>query len=232
MIVVGIGVLLFLIGVVVPMVTKVFDRMNQKLPLPTEILMGITSFVNSYLLVFAVLIGLAVLAFTQWVKRNPGGRQFWDRIVLKSPMFGTLYQMVLVSRFAKILGTLLRSGVHMLQSLVVVSSTMKNSIIADAVIRMSKMVEGGSDLSVALRDTNVFPPYVADMVSVGESSGNLEEMLASVSEYYETNANQRIAAITSMIEPLIIVILGAIIAFILVSILLPLFEMNKLLIKG
>ena len=139
--------------------------------------------------------------------------------------------MVLISRFAKIMGTLLKSGVHMLQSLVVVSSTMKNTIVADAVMNMSKMVERGADLSIALRETPIFPPYVADMVSVGESSGNLEEMLTCVSEYYETNANQKIAAFTSMVEPLIIVILGAVIAFILVSIMLPLFEMNKVLVK-
>jgi general secretion pathway protein F len=232
MTVVGIGVLLFLIGYVVPIVTKIFDRMNQKLPLPTEILMSITAFVNTYLIVIVLTIAAIIFAFYQWVKKTPQGRHFWDAAVLRSPMFGNLYTMILVSRFSKILGTLLKSGVHMLQSLVVVSSTMKNTIVEDAVIEMSKMVERGSDLSIALRGTGVFPQYVADMVSVGESSGNLDEMLASVSEFYENNANQKIAAITSMVEPLIIVILGAVIAFILVSILLPLFEMNKVLIKG
>ncbi len=232
MTVVGIGVLLFLVGYVVPIVTKIFARMNQKLPLPTQILMSITAFVNSYLFVFVVAIALIVFAFYQWVKKTPKGRHFWDAAVLRSPMFGNLYQMILISRFAKILGTLLKSGVHMLQSLVVVSSTMKNTIVEDAVVQMSKMVERGSDLSIALRETAVFPPYVADMVSVGESSGNLDEMLASVSEYYENNASQKIAAITSMVEPLIIVILGAVIAFILVSILLPLFEMNRVLMRG
>lgn len=228
---VGSGVLLFLIGYVVPMVTRIFDRMNQTLPLPTQILMSITGFVNSYLAIFAVSFGLAAFAFSRWIKRTPGGRQFWDRLVLRTPLFGNLYQMMLVSRFAKIMGTLLKSGVHMLQSLVVVSSTMKNSVVSEAVMEMSRMVERGADLSIALRETEVFPAYVADMVSVGESSGNLEAMLTSVSEYYETNANQKIAALTAMVEPLIIVILGAVVAFILVSIMLPLFEMNKVLIK-
>ena len=231
MCVVGTGVLLFLIGYVVPMVTKIFDRMNQQLPMPTQVLMAITNFVNSYLFIFAISLGLAIFAFSRWVKSNRKGRQFWDGFVLRSPMFGSLYRMVLISRFAKIMGTLLKSGVHMLQSLVVVSSTMKNSIVSDAVMNMSRMVERGADLSIALRETPIFPSYVADMVSVGESSGNLEEMLASVSEYYETNANQKIAAFTSMVEPLIIVILGAVIAFILVSIMLPLFEMNKVLVR-
>jgi general secretion pathway protein F len=228
---VGVGVVTFLITVVVPMVLKIFDRANQKLPLPTQILMAITNFVNSYLFIFALSLGLAFFAFYRWITRNPKGKQFWDNFVLGLPVFGKLYQMILISRFAKIMGTLLKSGVHMLQSLIVVSSTMKNSIVADAVIKMSKMVERGSDLSIALRETSIFPPYVADMVSVGESSGNLEEMLANVSDHYETNANQKIAALTSMVEPLIIVILGVVVFFILASILLPLFEMNKLLVK-
>ena len=228
---VGAGVLLFLIGYVVPMVTRIFDRMNQQLPLPTQILMAITNFVNSYLLFFVVFLAAAIFAFSRWIKRNPKGRQFWDSLVLRLPMFGDLYRMILVGRFAKIMGTLLRSGVHMLQSLVVVSSTMKNTIVSEAIMNMSRMVERGSDLSIALRETSIFPPYVADMVSVGESSGNLEELLFSVSDFYENNANQKIAALTSMVEPLIIVILGAVVAFILVSIMLPLFEMNKVLIK-
>jgi len=232
MIMVGAGVLMFLIGYVVPMVTKIFERMNQQLPLPTRLLLGVTHFVNSYLLIIAACLALLIFAFSRWINRSTGGRHFWDSTVLRFPALGSLYQMILVSRFAKIMGTLLKSGVHMLQSLVVVSSTTRNTIISDAIIKMSKMVERGTDLSMALRETAVFPPYVADMVSVGESSGNLEEMLESVSEYYETNANQRIAAFTSMVEPLIIVLLGAVVGFIMVSIMLPLFEMNKLLSHG
>jgi general secretion pathway protein F len=140
--------------------------------------------------------------------------------------------MTLVSRFARIMNTLLKSGVHMLQSLMVVSWTMKNTIVADALRQVAEMVERGSDLSAALRETAIFPGYVTDMVQVGESSGNLEGMLETVSNYYDTQANQRVAAFTAMIEPLIIVVLGAVIAFILVSILLPLFEMNKVLTRG
>jgi type II secretory pathway component PulF len=129
------------------------------------------------------------------------------------------------------MATMLKSGIHMLQSLVVVSWTMKNSVVSAAIIEMSEMVERGSDFSLALRQTAIFPSYVADMVSVGESSGNIEEMLTNVSNYYEINANQRIQALTAMVEPFIIVVMGAVIAFILVSILLPLFEMNKILVK-
>lgn len=231
MLVVGAGVLLFLMAFVVPMVLKMFDRMNQQLPLPTQLLITITGIVNNYLFIFALCVTLSVFAFSRWVKNSPKGRRLWDGFLLRSPLFGVLYQMVLISRFARILGTLLKSGVHMLQSLVVVGWTMKNSVVSDAITRISEMVERGSDLSFALRETKIFPPYVADMVAVGETSGTIEEMLANVSAYYESSANQRITALTAMVEPVIIVVIAFIIAFILVSILLPLFEMNKILMK-
>jgi len=232
MIVVGTGVLLFLISYVVPMVMKIFDRMNQKLPAVTQILLSVTDFVNSYFVIILALAAAGVVGLIQWVKRTPRGRTTWDTFLLKVPLYGQLYQMVLISRFAKIMSTLLKSGVHMLQSLVVVGSTIQNSVISGAVSNMAEMVERGADLSMALRQSRVFPSYVADMVTVGESSGNLEEMLDTVSTYYDTRAKQRVASLTAMIEPLIIVIMGVVIAFILVSILLPLFEMNKILMKG
>ena len=232
MVLVGTAVLLFLLGVVVPMVMKIFDRMNQQLPAATRILLAVTNFVNSYLLVVVVGGAVFTVIFVQWVKRSPSGRKTFDTFLFKVPVYGQLYQMILVSRFAKIVSTLLRSGVHMLQSLLVVSSTIQNSVMSGAVSKMADMVERGSDLSIALRESQAFPSYVADMVSVGESSGNLEELLDTVSVYYDTRAKQKIARLTAMVGPLIIVALGAVIGFILVSILLPLFEMNKILMKG
>jgi general secretion pathway protein F len=199
--------------------------------LPTKLLISVTGFINDYLIVFAVSLTLAGFGFYQWVKKSPRGRHFWDDFALRSPLFGKLYQMVLAGRFAKIMGTLLKSGVHMLQSLVIVSSTMKNTTVSDAIVQISKMVERGNDLSLALRETKVFPPYVADMVSVGESSGNIEEMLENISARYEAGVSQRVTALTAMVEPVIILALGVIVGFIMVSILLPLFDMNKLLAK-
>jgi general secretion pathway protein F len=232
MAVVGAAVLLFLLTYVVPMVMKIFDRMNQQLPAATRLLLGLTNFVNSYLLAMLVAGALLIVIAIQWVKRSPNGRKTFDTFQLKVPVYGPLYQMILISRFAKIISTLLKSGVHMLQSLLVVSSTIKNSVMSKAVAGMGEMVERGADLSIALRQSQAFPSYVADMVTVGESSGNLEDMLNTVSVYYDTRAKQKIATLTAMVGPLIIVAMGLIIGFILVSILLPLFEMNKILMKG
>jgi general secretion pathway protein F len=229
---VGTAVLLFLIGYVVPMVMKIFDRMNQQLPAATRLLLALTNFVNNYLLIMLVGGALFVVILLQWVKKSQKGRMTFDAFLFKIPVYGQLYQMILISRFAKIMSTLLRSGVHMLQSLLVVSSTIRNSIMSGTVSNMAEMVERGADLSMALRQSQAFPSYVADMVTVGESSGNLEELLDTVSTYYDTRAKHKIAMLTAMVEPLIIVTMGLIIAFILVSIMLPLFEMNKILMKG
>ncbi len=229
---VGGSVLIFLLMVVVPMVMKIFDRMNQQLPVPTRLLLALTDFVNSYFFLMIGALVLSAVVLVQWVRRSPNGRKAFDTFQLKVPVYGPLYQMILISRFSKIISTLLKSGVHMLQSLLVVSSTMSNTVMSKAVAGMGEMVERGSDLSMALRQSQVFPSYVADMVTVGESSGNIEQMLDTVSNYYDTRAKQKIASLTAMVGPLIIVAMGLVIGFILVSILLPLFEMNKILMKG
>jgi len=228
--VVGTGVVLFLIGYVVPMVIKIFERMSQGLPLPTKILIGITNLVNNYYYIIFIIPVLLFFGF-RWFRKNKKGKRIWHNFLLRAPVAGNFYLMVMISRFTRILGTLLKSGIPMLQAIIVVSGTMKNVIVSEAVMKMAEMVEGGTDLSSAIRGTGVFPSYVADMVTVGETSGNLDEMLTNVSEYYDANINQRITAFTAMVEPVIILSMGTVIAFVLVAILLPLFEMNKILIK-
>jgi len=180
---------------------------------------------------YVIIIGAAGIYFCfRWAKKQPQGKNLWERLLLDLPVFGNFYIMVLINRFTRIMGTLLRSGIPLLQALLVVSGTMKNGIVSRAVTRMAEMVEEGANLSSALRDTRVFPGYVADMVAVGETGGNLGEMLDKVAEYYEANVSQRMTAFTAMVEPAIILVMGAVVAFVLVSILLPLFEMNKILV--
>jgi general secretion pathway protein F len=228
---IGLGVLMFLMGYVVPMVIKIFDRMNQELPLPTKILIGTAHFMNSYAVILIVILGFLIYGLRVWLKRSQEAQKVRDNLLLNLPLFGTLYRMMLIGRFTRIMATLLKSGVTMVQSLVVVSQTMKNRIISENIRSMAEMVERGTDLSATLRETPVFPSYVADMVTVGESSGNLEDMLSQVSDYYEIDLNQRIAAFTAMVEPFVILVIGMIVAFVLVSVLLPLFDLNKLLMK-
>jgi general secretion pathway protein F len=231
MVTVGLGVLVFLMTYVVPMVTKIFERMNQGLPLPTQLLIGTANFLNNYGVLLLGAIIAAGIAGSRWMRKSQTAMGLRDRLMLRLPLFGNLYNMILTGRFTRIMATLLKSGVTMVQALMVVSNTMKNRVVSEHIMKIAEMVEGGTDLSSALRTTGAFPSYVADMVSVGESSGNLEEMLARVSDYYELNVSQKIAAFTSAVEPVIILAMGVVVAFVLVSILLPLFEMNKILIK-
>lgn len=231
MAIVGSGVLLFLMVYVVPMVMKIFERMNQQLPFPTKVLISLAHFINNYLIVLIVCTAIVIYSVFQWIKRNQKYRIMWDNLLLNLPIYGELYTMILVNRFTRIMATLLKSGVTMVQSIIVVSRTMKSLVVSNSIMRMAEMVQEGADLSAALRGTDVFPSYVADMVSVGENSGNVEEMLTKVSDYYEMNVNQKIAAFTSMVEPVIILGMGVVVAFVLVSIMLPLFEMNKILVK-
>lgn len=228
---VGGGVLVFLMVYVVPMVIKIFERMSQKLPIPTRLLIAAANFVNSYFLVFVVVSVVLAVFFIRWARKNPKVCEVRDRFLLRAPLFGSLYRMVLMGRFARILATLLRSGVAMVQSLVVASRAVKNRAVSESILHVADMVQGGSDLSVSVRSVDVFSSYLADMISVGESGGNLDEMLARVADYYEVDVDRKIAAFTAMVEPAIILTMGLVVAFVLVSVLLPLFELNKVLLK-
>lgn len=226
---VGTAVVVFLMIYVVPMVLKIFERMNQQLPTPTKILIAVSSFISDYI---AVIIAIAIGSFILFKLLLTHSLQFKRKIhsyYLQIPFVSQLYKMTLAGRFARILSTLLRSGVPMLQALTVLSGAMKNIIVSEAIAEMATMVERGESLSSALRQTAVFDDFVADMAYVGENSGNLDEMFLNIATQYETETSRRIAVITSLIEPVVILTMGVVIAFVLVSILLPLFDMNKLL---
>ena len=143
--IVGTGVVLLLIGYVVPMVIKIFERMSQGLPLSTRILIGITNFVNNYYYIIFIIPVLLFFGF-RWFRKNKNGKMIWHNFLLRAPVAGSFYLMVMISRFTRILGTLLKSGIPMLQAIVVVSGTMKNVIVSEAIMKMAEMVEGGADL--------------------------------------------------------------------------------------
>jgi len=228
MAVIGTIVLFILISFVVPTITKVFEDTRQALPLPTTILISLSSFLRDYWwLVLALSAGLTVLV--RYLVHQPQGRRTWDQLKLTLPLFGDLNIKIAAGRFGRTLGSLLQSGVPLITSLRIVQNIFNNVLLADVIDDATEDLAKGGSLSKILKASLWFPPMLVQMIAVGEQSGTLEKMLKKAAESYEQEVEVKILALTSMIEPVMILIMGLMVSFIVVSILLPIFEMNQLI---
>ncbi|GBE11846.1 type II secretion system protein F [bacterium BMS3Bbin14] len=225
---VGTVVLFILITFVVPTITKVFADTRQVLPLPTIILINLSSFLQAYWwLVLALLLGIAFLV--RYIIRQPRGRRTWDRLKLSLPLLGDLNMKIAAARLGRTLGSLLRSGVPLITSLGIVKNIFNNILLAEVIDEAMEHLEKGGSLSETLRESKWFPPMLVQMLAVGEQSGAMEKMLNKVADNYEREVETKIMAMTTMIEPVMILVMGLIVSFIVISILLPIFEMNQLI---
>jgi len=226
---IGTIVLFFLTTFVVPRITDIFSEMHQTLPGITVFLISVSSFMKSFwLVIILIIIGISAAlkyAFAKTIK----GQYIRDRIKLRIPLFGPLIHKIAVARFSRTLGTLLQNGVPMLTALSIVRNVVNNRLIADAITEASKDVEEGQSVSTTLSKSAFFPPIVIQMISAGEQSGTLEKMLYKIADNLENEVESDITILTSMLEPVMILIMGLLVAFIVVSILLPIFEMNQLI---
>ena len=228
MAVVGIIVLFLLITFIVPSITSVFEGSKHALPLPTVILIGISSFLKRFWwLVLAAVLG--VIATITWHIGTPAGRRQWDQLKLSLPGFSDLSIKTTAARFARTLSSLLQSGVSLITSLQIVKNIVDNVILADIINEACDELEKGKSLSQFFRGNKYFPPMLVQMMAVGEQSGTLDTMLAKAADSYEKEVEAKILALTSMIEPVMILSMGLVVSFIVVSILLPIFEMNQLI---
>jgi len=166
-----------------------------------------------------------VVSAYRWSK-SPTGKPVWDRQVLKAPIFGSLVRMIAISRFTRTLATLLKSGVPLLTAMEIVKNVVTNSVLADVVEKARAAIREGESIATPLKRSGEFPPLVHHMIAIGERTGQLEDMLVSVADAYENQVNVRIGALTSLLEPLMIVVMGAVIAFIAFSILMPILQLN------
>lgn len=225
---VGSLVLFSLITFVVPNITKMFAEMQQSLPWPTILLIGVSDFLrNSWLALF---MGLIIVAFgvARYLATERGART-WDRLSLRLPLAGTMQRLLAMARFSRTLASLLRSGVPLLTALAIVRNIVNNRLIAEVIDAAVTEVEQGKALSLALSGGTLFPPMIIQMMSVGEQSGAMEDMLDKVADSYERDINAKLTAITAMIEPFMILAMGAVVGFIVIAILLPIFEMNQMI---
>lgn len=226
--VIGGGVLLFLFAVVIPKVTRIFEEVQQSLPPPTIILIGISNFLKN----FWWLLGLAILGLVLAVKawlRTEFGRLTYDRIRLKMPLFGDLSQKTAVARFARTLGTLLSGGIPLLGSLDIVKNIVGNKVLSKAIESTAERIRQGESMADPLGRSGVFPPIVVRMIAAGEKSGKLEDMLFRVATTYDSEVETKVTALTALLEPLMILAMGVVVGFIVLAILLPIFEMSRVI---
>ena len=216
---------------VVPIFKHLFASLGAQLPLPTRIVIGISNIVASiYLLVVIAAIIVIIIAFRKWIA-TPGGRASWDRFKLKPPVFGPLVHKVALARFSSTLASLLAAGVPIIESLDIVAANAGNQLVADAVRGAQDGVRQGQSLSSTLAQYDVMPVMVTQMIETGEESGALDSMLDKVAEFYDNEVDSTVQSLTSVLEPLLIVTMGAAIGFIVISMYLPMFDIYGIIQK-
>jgi len=222
----GVVAVLVIFTVVIPQLQTVFESSKQTLPLITRIILWLSQATIAYWWAATILLIIIAFSIRKFLQTDYGSRN-WDRIKLKLPVFGDLIRMVAVSRFTKTLSTLLSSGISLLTSLQVVKNVVGNITIREAIEEATTNLTEGQGISGPLKRSGQFPPLVTHMISVGERTGELEEMLEKVSEHYEYQVNTKVQNFTSLIEPIMIIVLALVVLVIVLSVILPMIELNN-----
>jgi len=218
----ALAIVIGLVTFILPRFFDVFRDLNIKeFPVMTQMLMDFSNFLTSRWYVMIAIVVLVVIAFRMFV-RTRIGRRLYDRLKLKLPVFGPLNHKIALARFSRTLSTLLSSGVPILQALETVAGTVANEIIAEAVMEARARIREGDRIGPPLEKSGMFPPMVVHMISIGEESGALDQMLSKVADFYESEVESTLQSLTSAIEPVLIVLLGGMVGFIVISLLLPL----------
>ncbi len=209
---------------VIPTFQKMFAEAGVPLPMPTRIVIGLSALLKGYWWAFVASIAGAVVGLRFYYKTDPGHLQI-DRLLLHIPVMGNLLRKSAVSRFTRTLGTLVSSGVSILEGLEITAKTAGNRVIHDAVMQSRASIAGGETISEPLRKSGVFPPMVVSMINVGEQTGGLDEMLSKIADFYDEEVDTAVEALLSALEPIMIVVLGVVVGGMIVSMYLPIFDM-------
>jgi general secretion pathway protein F len=222
----GVAVIV-LLTFVVPKFTRIFADMGETLPLPTVILLSISNGLRNYWEVLLLLIVAVFFAARRYLKTK-GGMRSWDKARFRLPLFGKLYKEAAVSRFARTLGTLLGSGVPLLNALQIVRGTLGSESISGIIDSVREDVRKGRGISEPLKKNNIFPPIAVHMVTVGEETGKLDEMLAKIAKRFDLEVRTTVKRMLALLEPALILIMGLIVGFIVIAMLLAIFSINEL----
>ena len=212
---------------VIPRIRRIFDSFNAGLPLITRVMLGISDFLASYWWLVGLFIGGVVYGAWRWV-RTPQGRKKWHRWKLTMPIFGKVNRLVAVSRFCRTLSTLLDSGVPILTAVGIVKNVVENDILAEAIENAGRNIREGQSIAGPLKESGEFPPLVTHMIAIGEKTGELEPMLGKVSDSYDQQVENMLGAMTSLLEPILILTMGGVVAIVALSILLPMLNLSAI----
>lgn len=226
MAVIGTGVLFFLLAFVVPKVTRMLEDLDQALPLPTLLLIRSSDFLMNWWWLLLALLALAAAGLFRYGRTEKGSWAF-NRLLLRLPVVGRLNLLIATSRLTRTLGTLLKSGVPLLSALDIARNIMQNRVLRQTIEETTAAVREGEGLAEPLRRSGVFPPMVAQMAAVGEKSGEIEQMLFRVADTYEHQVEMAIDGMLSLLEPLMILLMGSVVGFIVMAILLPIFQASQ-----
>jgi general secretion pathway protein F len=227
MMVVATALMIGIFTFVIPKLTKIFESMNKPIPALTKFLMNVSDTIVNWWFLFVVGFGLIFFLFKKYIN-TPSGRKKWDGFKLKAPVVGPLVRMVAVTRFSRTMSTLLGSGVPILTSMSIARNLVDNVPIATAIAEARENVTEGQSIADPLKRSGEFPPMMSHMISIGEKTGELPEMLKNVAETYEEQVNTKIDGMTSLLEPLMIIFMGGAVGFIVMSVFMPLMEMMNL----
>jgi type IV pilus assembly protein PilC len=223
---VAVAVVALLMVVVVPMLASMFADMGQALPLPTRIVIAISNFLKGWGGLGLLIAIIAAFVALNRVRKTEKGLRFTDGIALRIPVVGSLIQRVSVAKFTRTLGTLLTSGVPILEGLMIVSRTAGNKVVEESILNTRQSVSEGKTLAEPLSKSRVFPPMVVQMISVGEATGALDNMLNKIADFYDDEVDSAVAALTSMLEPMLMIFLGTTVGFVIVAMYMPIFQMG------
>ncbi|HEY2524874.1 MAG TPA: type II secretion system inner membrane protein GspF [Candidatus Binataceae bacterium] len=228
MVCVGSAIMFFLMGYVVPQVATIFQQNNAALPLPTVILIAISNFISNYWMLLLLAIAATVAGVT-YALSTRRGRRFYDTWLLRIPYIGATVTRVLCARFSRTLATMLQSGVQLLPALASVKHVITNALLADTIEESRTSIREGHGMTHPLAQSGLFPPLLIEMIRVGERTGEVESMLERVADTYEREVERSLNQLTTLLEPLMTLAMAGIILFMMLAILLPIFQLNQLM---
>jgi type IV pilus assembly protein PilC len=221
---VAIGATVFMLIFIIPTFAKMFTDFGGELPLPTKIVMGVSDFLRTKWYVMVISIGAAVFAFKRFQSTEAGKLKI-DQFMLKVPVLGQVIRKSSIARFTRTLGTLVSSGVPILNGLDITARTAGNKVVENAIYATRESISQGNTIAEPLRECGVFPPMVTQMIGVGEQTGALDEMLEKIANFYDDEVDTAVETLTSVIEPIMIVVMGTMVGGMLIAMYLPMFKL-------